>query len=174
MIISDVQANKVFLSLRQQIPDASLITALEAIRPQTAETLEWRYELKGFIGALVAQDVLSHTPSSEALEVLFGKPLSTTDRPGRKYKFSVDVFSTLPNGETRRFPFDVAAMNAFDAYVQLTKRMTYRTISEIDYVAVFDGMQHERKRAQAPVKRFECDELIYVNPTPPTSKEAVA
>jgi len=172
MIITDVQANSIFLSLRQHIPDPSLVSALEAIRPHSPETLEWRYELKGFIGALTASNALSHTPSNEALTLLFGKPVDSEGRPGRKYKFSIDVFSTLPNGETRLIPFDLAAMNAFDAYVQLTKRMTYRAISEIDYVAVFDGMQHERKATQAPAKRFENDELIYVNPAPIKKNEA--
>jgi len=172
MIITEQQANQLFLTLRQHIPNPSLHSALEAIRPVSPDTLEWRYELRGFIGALQASETLSHTPGEEALRILFGKPPEMTERPGRKYTFSIDVFSTLPNGETRRFEFDVAAMNAFDAYVQLTKRMTYRSISEIDYVAVYDGMQHERKAAQTPVKRFENDELIYVNPAPDRSKEA--
>jgi len=172
MIITDQQANQLFLTLRQHIPNPSLHSALEAIRPVSPDTLEWRYELRGFIGALQASEALSHTPGDEALRILFGKPADMSERPGRKYTFSIEVFSTLPRGETRCFSFDVAAMNAFDAYVQLTKRMTYRAISEIDCVCVFDGMQHERKVAQAPVKRFECDELIYVNPAPAKSKEA--
>lgn len=78
-------------------------------------------------------------------------------RPGRDHTFSVDVMTE--RGQV--FLFDVPSMNASDAYFQLSKRSSYKSIADICRVMVFEGTGADRTGNQEPVRSFERNELIF-------------
>jgi len=60
------------------------------------------------------------------------------------------------------FSFDVMSMNPIDAYVQLTKRIAYKAIPDIEAVLVYAGLKLDRNNNSSPVLSFAKDELIIV------------
>jgi hypothetical protein len=60
------------------------------------------------------------------------------------------------------FSFDVMSMNPVDAYVQLTKRIAYKAIPDIEAVLVYAGLKLDRNNNSSPVLSFAKDELIIV------------
>ena len=139
-----------------------VITHLEDIKPKAQnqiETIEWRYNLSGFISCLNASDLINDKTYTDTIETLFCKQASQTDkRPGRDYKYSVDIIAE----KDKIFSFDVMSMNAFDAYVQLTKRIAYKAIPGIEAVLVYAGLKMDRRDTSSPVQSFANDELIFV------------
>jgi len=174
MIINSNTAAKLFFDLKQHLRETSTLEVVERLYPSAPETLEWRYELRGVLNALAATNQISHTPHEDAIEILFGKPPANQERPGRKYQFSIDVTARTPRGEEHCHDFNVAAMNALDAYVQLTKRMTYRCIIGIERVAVFDNPVEDRRPEQRPIRTFSQDDLIFVEQSAASEKEVAA
>lgn len=54
------------------------------------------------------------------------------------------------------------SMNPIDAYVQLTKRIAYKAIPDIEAVLVYAGLKLDRNNNSSPVLSFAKDELIIV------------
>lgn len=138
-----------------------IIRHLEDIKPTEQhhiETIEWRYTLSGFITCLSAADIIPDEIFNETINSLFCRGVSHNDkRPGRGYKYSVDIIAE----KDRIFSFDVMSMNPFDAYVQLTKRIAYKTVPGIEAVLVYAGLKLDRSDSSSPVQTFAKDELIY-------------
>ena len=139
-----------------------VISCLEDIKPNSQhqiETIEWRYNLSGFIACLSASDLIDEKTYTDTIESLFCNQASHNDkRPGRDYKYSVDIIAE----KDKISSFDVMSMNAIDAYVQLTKRIAYKAIPGIEAVLIYAGLKLDRNSASSPVKSFAKDELIFV------------
>lgn len=174
MIITQDIVARLFYDLRQHVRDENTLSVINQIFPSAPETLEWRYELRGVLDTLYATDQLSHTPHQDAIQILFGQPSINQSRPGRKYLFSIDVLAKTPRGDAHRHDFNVAAMNALDAYAQLTKRMTYRCIIGVETVDVFDNRVEDRTPEQRPIRRFSTDDLIFVEQSVTSEQGAAA
>lgn len=158
------QIESIFQELKENIAPAynKALVGLENAMPSQHENdgLEWRYRLGGYTEGLCASDILSISVYENVIAKLFGpRPKDELERPGRKYKYSVDIKTE----QESTFTFDVPSMNPFDAYVQLTKRIAYKTIPGIVSVLVFAGLQSERQPSAKPLRTFEHDELIFVS-----------
>lgn len=158
------QIDDVFQKLKNNISSDhhKAILSLDDIRPPMHEIagLEWRYRLSGYAEGLCAADILDSEIYEKIVSVLFGpRPKEQNNRPGRKYEYSVDIKTE----RNKVFSFDVPSINPFDAYVQLTKRIAYKTIPGIISVLVYAGFQSERLPTSTPLKSFSQDEFIYVS-----------
>lgn len=157
------QIEHIFQELRENISPINnkALVGLENATPSQHEYegLEWRYRLGGYTEGLCAGDILSINVYENIVAELFGQHSGNqSERPGRKYKYSVDITTE----QKKTFTFDVPSMNPLDAYVQLTKRIAYKTIPGIDSVLVYAGLQSERKQNSKPLRTFENDELVFV------------
>ena len=152
------RVNRLFLDLIAH--SAIKSEAIEVLRPTVIETLEWRYELRGAIAAYTQMSQCPQWLCDEACSLLFPGE-NRAQRQGRDHAFSVDVLAMTPQGQVRQFEFNVAAMNPTDAYAALSKRMTYRFISGIERVDIFDNSLNERKEGQTARRTFNRDELIH-------------
>ena len=164
MIIDSEQTNQLFSFLTSDLsePNGSTSKALETFRPLDPSLMDWRYELFGFVRGLRLGGLISPQAVTRTRNTLFGPVKAGEKREGRDYHYSVDVHSRGVNNQTRIIQFDVAAMNTFDAYVQLTKRLVYRTIPDVYSVKVYTEFVEARKDNQSAARIFEADELIFV------------
>lgn len=153
-----------YLTATLEKSDATLclLSSLEDLRPNDPSIMDWRYELRGFVRGLTFFGVIPSKELDYVQKSVFGQFVTGDKRPGREFKFSVDVYAKSLTDEERLFNFDVAASNSTDAYVQLTKRLVFRTIPDIFRVEVFDSFQDERGQNQKPARIFNKDELIFV------------
>lgn len=161
--LSAKQIEQIFQELKENISPihSKALVGLENATPSQHEYdgLEWRYRLGGYIEGLCAVDILSVSVYENIIAELFGqRSRDQGERPGRKYKYSVDITTE----QNTKFTFDVPSMNPIDAYVQLTKRIAYKTIPGIESVLVYAGLQSERQPASKPLITFENDELVFV------------
>lgn len=152
-----------FSSLKHLIPQDAhkAILSLDNIHPNhnEREGLEWRYRLRGYTEGLCAADVIESSDYEKVLSALFGSDSKAHKRPGREFKYSVDIHAE----QERRFSFDVPSMNPVDAYVQLTKRIAYKSIPGIISVLVYSGFEAERQQDSKPIRTFTHDELVFVS-----------
>lgn len=151
---------EVHASIRRTRPD--ITEAINHLRPSDPSLMDWRYELRGLVRGLTATDAVGVSTLIEVEKALFGRSDFDTHRPGRDFTFSVDVYGTSADGSARLLQFDVAAMNPMDAYVQLTKRLVYRTIPDIQRVEVFHQKTIDRTDQQVAAKRFNKEDLVFV------------
>lgn len=138
-----------------------IIHSLDNIKPSRheSETQEWRYRLSGYIEALSSINILETGIYDKVIFTLFADQINNgTKRPGRVYKYSVEVLTD----QNKIFNFDVPSMNPTDAYLQLTKRISYKSIPGIELVRVFSGVHSGRSVGAKPLKQFTKNELIYV------------
>lgn len=152
--------NSIVSSLKGQNKKA--ITVLNEIRPSQHEkdSLEWRLKLEGYIKGLQTTGTLSDEDHQIAYSALYPDRQihdGENDRPGRDHKYTVLIVTTLDNNHS----FDVAAMNPLDAYVQLTKRVAYKSIPDIVKVSVYEGFGIDATDAHVPVRQFDHSELIH-------------
>ena len=157
------QVDDVFERLRSSLSSEKAARHLVNIRPSDQYEMEgmtWRYRLCGYLEGLDIADLLSPSVKEYVHNLLFGSPKQRTEgvRPGKHFKYSIDITTEQNNV----FEFDVPAMNAFDAYYQLTKRIAYKSIPGIESVKVYPGFRSNRIEGNQPLKQFEKDELIYV------------
>ena len=161
--LSEKQIEHIFQELSENISPVhrKALVGLEKLTParHKHQGLEWRYRLGGYIEGLCAGEVLSVSGYENIIERLFSQRIKDKDvRSGREYKYSVDITTE----QNKIFTFDVPSMNPVDAYVQLTKRIAYKTIPGIKSVLVYSGFQSERQPGSKPLRTFENDELVYV------------
>ena len=159
------QIENIFQELRDNIsPEhCKALIGLDNLKPSHYEfgSLDWRYRLGGYAEALCACNILSNCIYESAVAKLFSQHSGgKAARSGRKFKYSVDIKTE----QNMLFTFDVPAMNPLDAYVQLTKRIAYKTIPDIVSVLVYAGLHFERSHDALPLKSFEKSELIFVSP----------
>lgn len=138
------------------------ITYLQDIKPAIHESnsLEWRYRLEGYLHAMEANDAIDKKCRSEISQKLIGiSPVSKKRRPGRSFDYSIDIFAD----DGRKFSFNCPAENPTDAYFQVTKRVAYKSIPDINLVEVFQGQKTDRTPRAKPAKIFPKNDLIYVS-----------
>jgi hypothetical protein len=138
------------------------ITYLQDIKPMKheADGLQWRYRLEGYLHGMEADDAIDETSKSKITQKLLGiRPVDKKHRPGRSFHYSVDIYSE----DGRKFSFDCPSENPTDAYFQLTKRVAYKSIPDINLVEVFSGLKAKRKTGATPAKVFPKNDLIYVS-----------
>lgn len=162
--LTENQVNEFFKEIKENIPHSAnhVHKALDDIKPLHHEIncLEWRYRLRGFTEGLSVSNLLDISVAENLGEGLFMARSATQDeRPGRKYKYSVDITTE----QNKVFTFDVPSMNPIDAYVQLTKRIAYKAIPGIMSVAVYAGLEATRLPSAIPLKTFEKNELVFVS-----------
>ena len=164
MIIGHEETEALFDTIRDDLcePTENLLAIVESFRPLDPSLMDWRFELMGFVRGLLIGGLISSKAVKETREVLFGPVKPNEQREGRDFHYSIDVHSRSVDGSERTIQFDVAAMNTMDAYVQLTKRLVYRTIPDVFKVDVFIDFLKNRTEIQNPARRFEKDELIFV------------
>ena len=135
--------------------------SLDDIHPgqHQIEGLEWRYRLRGYAEGLRATDLIESSDYENIVSTLFGNHAKAEQRPGRDFKYSVDILAE----KERRFTFDVPSMNPVDAYVQLTKRIAYKAVPGIISVLVYSGFEDERQPDSKPIRTFSHDELVFVS-----------
>ena len=161
MILTDTDVNAIFRMAHGGLSNPALAEHIDALRPRHPDLMDWRFELRGALNALEAAGQATRSASLDVQELLFGKP-TPGKRAGRDRRFSVEVSALTPQRETRRLRFDVAAMNATDAYVQLAKRLVYRAIPDVFEVRVYDGPDKDRRDDHPPARTFQQDDLIFV------------
>lgn len=163
MSLSSTEVDNIFESIVLQVQDPALDlkASMEEFKPEDPTRMEWRFELRGFVRGLALLGKLDETAIARASRLMH-QPISKPNRPGRDHQYSVDVHASGPDQPDRTFQFNVAAMNPMDAYVQLTKRLVYRTIPDVYRVDVFEDFLSERKTSQDPIRIFDKDELIFV------------
>lgn len=163
MSLSCREVDNIFQSIVIQVqdPPQMLNASMAAFKPEDPTRMEWRYELRGFVRGLTVTGQLNGNVLQQT-DRLFQQPKDGQTRPGRIHLFSIEVFAHAPGKKGRIFQFDVAAMNPMDAYVQLTKRLVYRTIPDVYQVEVFESALADREAAQQPARLFGEDELIFV------------
>jgi hypothetical protein len=162
--LTENQVTEFFREIKENIPLSAYQAhkGLDDIKPLRHEIdcLEWRYRLRGFTEGLSASNLLDISVVENLGAALFMFRSNNLDeRPGRKYKYSVDIKTE----QNKVFTFDVPAMNPVDAYVQLTKRIAYKAIPGITTVAVFAGLEATRLPSATPLKTFEKNELVFVS-----------
>ena len=162
MSLSQKQIDELFADIREALGEAQVnaIAALERISAESYESIEWRYELRGLLRGFEAAGILDAATLQDALVRVFAKPAINERRVGRETQFSLTV-STGYGFSMADFEFDVAAMNPTDAYVQLSKRLAYKSLQDIRVVSVFDGLLDDRQPGAKPIKVFEDSELIF-------------
>lgn len=143
-------------------PRPELTEAINHLRPSDPSLMDWRFELRGLVRGLTATETIGHSTLIKVEKGLFGLSDFDEKRPGRDFVFSVDVYGTSADGLARLLQFDVAAMNPMDAYVQLTKRLVYRTIPDIQGVEVFHEKTIDRTDQQVAAKCFNKEDLVFV------------
>lgn len=163
MSLTSSEVDNIFESIEIQVQDPALDikSSMEEFKPEDPTRMEWRFELRGFVRGLALMGKLDEAAVARASRLMH-QPGSKPNRPGRDYQFSIDVHASGPDEPDRAFQFNVAAMNPMDAYVQLTKRLVYRTIPDVYRVDVFEDLLTERIADQEPIRTFERDELIFV------------
>jgi len=161
MILNETDVNTIFRTAHSGLSNPSLAEHIDALRPRHPDLMDWRFELRGALNALEAAGQATRSASLDVQELLFGKP-APGKRVGRDRRFSVEVNALTPQRDTRELCFDVAAMNATDAYVQLAKRLVYRAIPDVFEVRVYDGLDKDRRDNQPPARVFKRDDLIFV------------
>lgn len=155
----------VFLSVISSIKGRKkeVITKLNEIKPLShkVESLEWRYRLDGYIKGLLAAGILDKEDYKKTYTRIYPDREindSENERPGRNHTFTV----IIERSSKEKYTFNVAAMNAVDAYVQLTKRVAYKAIPDIERVYVYDGLYIEQTAEQKLLRQFDSSELINV------------
>ncbi len=161
--LSTQQVDDVFERLQNGLSNEKAARHLVNVRPSDQyelESMTWRYRLRGFIEGLTVAELIASPVKEYVNRILFGYKGTTQEgaRPGKKYKYSVDILTEQAN----IFEFNVPAMNPYDAYYQLTKRIAYKSIPGIELVKVYSGFNSVRLPDSQPLKVFAKDELIYV------------
>lgn len=162
MSLSQKQIDALFADIRESLGEdqTKAIVALDRICADSYESIEWRYELRGLLRGFEAAGILDAAALQDALVTVFSKPAVNERRLGRERQFSLTV-STGYGFSMADFEFDVAAMNPTDAYVQLSKRLVYKSLQDVRVVAVFEGLIEDRQAGAKPIKTFEDSELIF-------------
>lgn len=162
MSLSQKQIDELFAEIRESLGEAQVnaIAALDRICAESYESIEWRYELRGLLHGFEAAGILDAATMQDALVTVFATPTIDERRLGRETQFSLTI-STGHGFSMADFEFDVAAMNPTDAYVQLSKRLAYKSLQDVRVVSVFDGLIEDRQPGAKPVKNFEDSELIF-------------
>lgn len=165
MSLSNREVDNIFQSIVIQVddPPKSLETSMAQFKPEDPTRMEWRFELRGFVRGLTVTGKLDDAVLGQTWWLFNHQPRESGERPGRDLMFSVDVHASEHSDSGCVFHFEVAAMNSMDAYVQLSKRLVYRTIPDVFHVDVFEGLFKDRYEGQETVRVFRKDELIFVN-----------
>ena len=155
-------------------PDCHLQSGREAVIAAYQRGLQWLQRVKQepeiaqrdavrmFIEKLWAVDLLSDAHYQDLHENLDESYRGTvTFRAGREKPFHLQVYVSPEEGKSQVHRFGVMATNATDAYVALSKRSTYRALSDISLVKVFLGGEEDAEGA-FPVRSFTADDLIFV------------
>lgn len=161
--LSTQQVDDIFERLQNGLSNEKASRHLVNVRPSDQyelESMTWRYQLRGFVEGLFVAELIATPVKKYVNRILFGNKETTQEgaRPGKKYKYSVDILTEQAN----IFEFNVPAMNPYDAYYQLTKRIAYKSIPGIEFVKVYSGFNSVRLSDSQPIKTFTKDELIYV------------
>lgn len=167
MILNNQEAEDVFQLISSNLDPRFQIKEEEVLqlRPVDFSLMDWRFELRGLARGLALSGAIPLKVAKTVDERLF-KPFSKKEkRPGRDYKYSVDVYSKGVDGKKIIFEFDVAAMNPTDAYVQLTKRLVFMSIPDVYTVKVYNNFIENRVENQFPAKTFDKESLIFVKPS---------
>lgn len=162
--LNSQQVADLFQLVRTNLPHdrQKAILGLSRVMPSQHEisSLEWRYRFGGYTEGLYAAEILNQDVKVSVSDSLFGASASNREeRKGRDFKYSVDIITE----QNKTYSFDVPSMNPLDAYVQLTKRIAYKTIPGIAAVDVYAGFSDERQANAEPLKQFDHDELIFVS-----------
>lgn len=161
--LTNSEIDRLFTSLKEKVlGDKEIVFKhLASIKPSYSEgeILSWRYRLAGYLEGLCACDMFSTEDLNHSIAQLFGKSHEERSiRPGRCTEYSIDIKTE----NSRVFSFDVPATNPFDAYFQLSKRVAYKSIPDIESVIVHSGFINDRDEAD-PLRTFNKDELVFVS-----------
>ena len=160
---SKTTLDTLFMSIQNALinPTTNHSDHLSNLKPLEHEypMLDWRYRLIGFIEALLISGQY-HVENYEKLKFeLFGNSAVLQERRfGRELQYNIKV--TTEDG--RLFDFDVAAQNGHDAYHQLSKRLSYRAITDITCVDVYSGKLSQRTQDDL-LHSFKETELIHIH-----------
>ena len=128
--------------------------------PRSLDDQNWRWELNGFVSALVSTGHLHAETQREIEEQLFPESNHKRRQLARSKPFSIDVFTLSPSREARKYQYDVPALNPFDAYAKLAMRGSYNLLEWVEVVQVYRGSKDERQPTQEPLKKFDRDEIV--------------
>ena len=133
---------------------------LEQLQQQPVD--EQKEAVRIFIKKLWAVELISEAHYYDLQELLDDdyEP-DQNHRPGREKSFYIVVYASRKDGELYSQGFNVMATNATDAYVALSKRSTYRFMTDISLVTVFSGKEEDAE-GEIPIRTFAKDELIFV------------
>ena len=138
---------------------ANYVTGLKPPQHEI-ETLGWRYRTLGFIEAMLIVNKIRLEDYESFFHTLFEQQHNQINT---RNKLSTQ-FAVRVHGESGYVDFDVMAQNKIDAYYQLTKRITYRAITDITRIEVFTGMaQHIASTTTPPPYIFDGENLITFN-----------
>lgn len=162
MIIDNETMESAFDIVHSNIyrPSLALTDLINSLRPSDPSSMDWRFELRGLLLGLNATGAFQQSALYEVQKILFGSVKTEFKRKGRDCLYSVDIVATSADCSPRLVQFDVAAMNPIDAYLQLTKRLVYRTIPDVRYVEVYYELLKNRTASQIPLRTFERDQLV--------------
>lgn len=150
--------NKALASTSKENPTISEGLRSFPVSSTAINTLEWRYRAIGYFEAMYAGRAISKSLFRQLVIDLIGESEKDGDRPGREHSYNIDI-TTSHNGF---FNFDVSATNCLDAYFQLSKRASYRNITDIILVRVFNGKAIERTGESKPVRELAANELVFI------------
>ena len=160
-VLSAREIAELFQQIRFHLESESprMIDKLLEMQPKQHETrdLLWRSRLFGFVEGLYVTNTIHKTLYERIERTLFSGNISNLEQRGnRRRAFNIDVITT----EGQTFSFNVPATNPNDAYAQLSKRIVYRSINNIDSVIVYDGLYDQREEHAEPAKKYTSKELI--------------
>lgn len=122
------------------------------------ELEEWRYRLSGYLECLLTSEHMSLPDYERFIVALFGTNKTRHSKPTSNVKaFNIKVLDK----QHVPFNYDVPAVNPLDAYYQLSKRIEYRTITDILRVEIYNGMHSGRGREEKPIHVYLRDMLMY-------------
>lgn len=143
-----------------RVESSEILRSLLDKCPRSLDDQNWRWELNGFVSALVATGHLSAESQHEIERQLFPESGEQRRNMARSKSFSIDVFTLSPSKEARKFQYDVPALNPFDAYAKLAMRGSYNRLEYVEVVQVFRGTKDERESVQEPLKYFDRSEIV--------------
>lgn len=128
-------------------------TILSLIDPSNPEHVS---RIRGIIEGLFIGGIIPESTRNTLVRLTYGDSELGYQRLGRDRAYVVQI--TTEQG--RSFDFEVAAINPSDAYFQLTKRSSYKSITDIMQAVVYEGTGLSTSYGD-PLKTFQKDELVF-------------
>lgn len=144
---------------RLKVDSKGVLEYLKNLHPATGEisNAEWRYRLSGYLEGISMTGYIDASFIEQLIAKLFARDTPNRGaRPGRTNAYSIDILTS----HNKTLVFDVPSTNPLDAYAQLTKRSTYKSIPNIESIRVFRGFENQRAMNEIPIRVFTKNELI--------------